>query len=268
MTLYTISENLKAVSELMAAAVDEEGEPRELTEQEQFQLAEWFSQDAEALDDKLTNYGKFFKNLKISAETIDGERKAHKAELDRLARRAKAMENRADALKYAVKFAFDNMGIDKHKTELFSFYKQKTPLKITEFLGNGLKDVPEEYLKPRELVIALFSPAAEKSVRHDVLDIIKDYNVRCRRPQGGYNFRGLVTVKDFITFAPERQGFPRHVDQAHALKAVAQARRLAGPCLPGYHRQNCHGYLLSFCSTHRSSKTVSSLLKLVAGATL
>lgn len=184
MTLYTISENLKAVSELMAAAVDEEGEPRELTEQEQFQLAEWFSQDAEALDDKLTNYGKFFKNLKISAETIDGERKAHKAELDRLARRAKAMENRADALKYAVKFAFDNMGIDKHKTELFSFYKQKTPLKITEFLGNGLKDVPEEYLKPRELDTVKIRQAIKDGflrVGTEGLDRGKVYDVKTGR---------------------------------------------------------------------------------------
>jgi hypothetical protein len=151
MTLYKIADNLKAVSELMASAVDEEGEPRDLTSAEKAQLAEWFEQDATALNEKLENYGKFFKNLKISAETVDGERKAHKAELDRLSRRAKAMENRADALKFAIKFAFDNMGIDSHKTELFSFYKQKTPLKITEFLGNGLKDVPEEYLKPREL---------------------------------------------------------------------------------------------------------------------
>lgn len=188
MTLYTISENLKAVSELMAAAVDEEGEPRDLTEQEQIQLAEWFQQDAEALDDKLTNYGKFFKNLKISAETIDGERKAHKAELDRLSRRAKAMENRADALKYAVKFAFDNMGIDKHKTELFSFYKQKTPLKISEFLGNGLKDVPEEYLKPRELDTVKIRQAIKDGllrVGTEGLDRGKVYDVKTGLPLTG-----------------------------------------------------------------------------------
>lgn len=188
MTLYTISENLKAVSELMAAAVDEEGEPRDLTEQEQLQLAEWFQQDAEALDDKLTNYGKFFKNLKISAETIDGERKAHKAELDRLSRRAKAMENRADALKYAVKFAFDNMGIEKHKTELFSFYKQKTPLKISEFLGNGLKDVPEEYLKPRELDTAKIRQAIKDGllrVGTEGLDRGKVYDVKTGLPLTG-----------------------------------------------------------------------------------
>lgn len=188
MTLYTISENLKAVSELMAAAVDEEGEPRDLTEQEQIQLAEWFQQDAEALDDKLTNYGKFFKNLKISSETIDGERKAHKAELDRLSRRAKAMENRADALKYAIKYAFDNMGIDRHKTEFFSFYKQKTPLKITEFLGNGLKDVPEEYLKPRELDTAKIRQAIKDGllrVGTEGLDRGKVYNVKTGKPLTG-----------------------------------------------------------------------------------
>lgn len=188
MTLYTISENLKAVSDLMAAAVDEEGEPRDLTEQEQIQLAEWFQQDAEALDDKLTNYGKFFKNLKISAETIDGERKAHKAELDRLSRRAKAMENRADALKYAVKFAFDNMGIEKHKTELFSFYKQKTPLKISEFLGNGLKDVPEEYLKPRELDTVKIRQAIKDGllrVGTEGLDRGKVYDVKTGLPLTG-----------------------------------------------------------------------------------
>ena len=188
MTLYEISGNLKAVAELMSAAVDEEGEPRDLTEQEQLQLAEWFQQDAEALDDKLTNYGKFFKNLKISAETIDGERKAHKAELDRLSRRAKAMENRADDLKYAVKFAFDNMGIEKHKTELFSFYKQKTPLKIAEFLGNGLKDVPDEYLKPRELDTAKIRQAIKDGllrVGTEGLDRGKVYNVKTGKPLTG-----------------------------------------------------------------------------------
>lgn len=188
MTLYTISENLKAVSELMAAAVDEDGEPRDLTDAEKLQLAEWFQADAEALDDKLTNYGKFFKNLKISAETIDGERKAHKTELDRLARRAKAMENRADALKYAVKFAFDNMGIDRHKTELFSFYKQKTPLKISEFLGNGLKDVPEEYLKPRELDTVKIRQAIKDGllrVGTEGLDRGKVYDVKTGLPLTG-----------------------------------------------------------------------------------
>jgi hypothetical protein len=181
MTLYKIADNLKAVSELMASAVDEEGEPRDLTSAEKAQLAEWFEQDATALDEKLENYGKFFKNLKISAETVDGERKAHKAELDRLSRRAKAMENRADALKYAVKFAFDNMGIDRHKTELFSFYKQKTPLKITEFLGNGLKDVPEEYLKPRELDPAKIRQAIKDGllrVGTEGLDRGKVYDVK------------------------------------------------------------------------------------------
>lgn len=184
MTLYAISENLKAVSELMAAAVDEDGEPRDLTDAEKLQLAEWFQADAEALDDKLTNYGKFIKNLKISAETIDGERKAHKAELDRLSRRAKAMENRADALKYAVKFAFDNMGIEKHKTELFNFYKQKTPLKISEFLGNGLKDVPEEYLKPRELDTVKIRQAIKDGllrVGTEGLDRGKVYDVKTGR---------------------------------------------------------------------------------------
>lgn len=188
MTLYTISENLKAVSELMTAAVDEDGEPRDLTDAEKLQLAEWFQADAEALDDKLTNYGKFFKNLKISAETIDGERKAHKTELDRLARRAKAMENRADALKYAVKFAFDNMGIDRYKTELFSFYKQKTPLKISEFLGNGLKDVPEEYLKPRELDTVKIRQAIKDGllrVGTEGLDRGKVYDVKTGLPLTG-----------------------------------------------------------------------------------
>lgn len=151
MTLYAITEDLKALNKLMEEMVDDEGNPREPTEEELETMKKWFECSQADFEQKFDNYCKFIKNLKIEAEAADGERKAYKGELDRLSKRAKAFENRAKSVNGLLWFAMQNLGMKKYKTALFSAGEQNTQIKIEPLAGSDLKEVPEEFLKPREL---------------------------------------------------------------------------------------------------------------------
>lgn len=149
MKLYEITEDLKAVEELFNSAVDENGEPRELTAEEQEFLNSCFQVSSEEFETKFDNFGRFMANLKAQAEEADGARKAIKSEVDRLSARAKAFENRRDIVKNYLFFNMQNLKIDKYKSSLFSAGIQTTPYKVTSC--GSLKDIPEQFLKPREI---------------------------------------------------------------------------------------------------------------------
>lgn len=151
MTLYAITEDLKALNKLMEEMVDDEGTPREPTAEELETMKKWFECSQADFEQKFDNYCKFIKNLKIEAEAADGERKAYKGELDRLSKRAKAFENRAKSVNGLLWFAMQNLGMKKYKTALFSAGEQNTQIKIEPLAGSDLNEVPEEFLKPREL---------------------------------------------------------------------------------------------------------------------
>lgn len=150
-SLYAITNDLEAVRDLMSKAVDEEGNPRELTDEEQNTLTQWFSSSAEEFHQKFDDYCKFIKNEKIHAENIEAERKNYKAELDRLSARAKVYTNHAERLQAALKGAMEILKVPKMKTELFTANIQNTQYKIEARAGSDLSKVPEVYLKPREL---------------------------------------------------------------------------------------------------------------------
>lgn len=150
-SLYEISSDLVALQELVDNLVDENGEPREPTPEEQEQMKSWFECSIGEFDGKFDNYCKFIKNLKISAESVEAERKAHKNEIDRLSKRSKALENRAKTVQNLLWFCMQRLGLKKYKTNLFTANEQNTQIQIEQLAGTTLDAVPERFLKPREL---------------------------------------------------------------------------------------------------------------------
>lgn len=151
MTLYQISDDLKALQNLVESLVDEDGEPREPTEEEAKIILGWFDNSETELQTKFDNYCRFIKNINLSAKHADSERKLYKAELDRLSRRAKAFENTAKRVQDCLWRNFQKLGIKKFKTDLFSAGEQNTALSVSVQSTADLSAVPDEYLKPREI---------------------------------------------------------------------------------------------------------------------
>jgi len=149
MKMYEISQDIKALQDLFDSAVDENGEPRELNDDEKAYLNDCALKSEDDFNSKFDSYCKFMANLKADADAADGERKALKSELDRLSSRAKAMSNRREAVKSWLFYNMQILGIEKHKTSLFSANTQATPMAIK--CVSILKDIPECFLKPREL---------------------------------------------------------------------------------------------------------------------
>ncbi len=91
------------------------------------------------IEDKADNYARIIKNLTAEAEMV-------KAEADRLDRRRKSLEARADWLKRTLKANMEFIGKTKFKTALFSFSISKNggkqPMTITENLG----EIPNKFL--------------------------------------------------------------------------------------------------------------------------
>lgn len=150
MTIYEIADDLKALQSLVESLVDEDGEPREPTEEEFEIMKEWF-QDTEAeFKAKFDNYCRFIKNLKMSAEHADSERKLYKEELDRLSRRAKAFDNTAKRVKDCLFWNMERLGMSKYKTDLFSAGIQNTKNSVKTYENYDYSALPSQYLKPAE----------------------------------------------------------------------------------------------------------------------
>ena len=164
MTLYEITGDLKALNQLMEDMVDEEGNPREPTPEELETMQKWFECSSSEFEQKFDNYCKFIKNLKIEAAIADDERKNYKAELDRLSKRSKAFENRAKSINGLLWFSMQNLGMKKYKTALFSAGEQNTQIKIEPLAGSTLKEVPDEFLKPREIDITKIKNAIKDGI--------------------------------------------------------------------------------------------------------
>lgn len=98
------------------------------------------------IEDKADNYARIIKNLSAEAEMV-------KAEADRLDRRRKSLEARANWLKRILKANMEFIGKTKFKTALFSFSISKNggtqPMTITENLG----EIPNKYLIQQDPLI-------------------------------------------------------------------------------------------------------------------
>lgn len=115
------------------AMADEDG----IDEQTWFDTMEAIEGEIEV---KAENTAKVIKQLTADASAI-------KAEADRLSKRAKALENRADWLKKNLKNSMEATGKTKFKTDLFSFGIQKNPASLVVNEGFLIADAPAEYIK-------------------------------------------------------------------------------------------------------------------------
>lgn len=112
------------------------------------------------IEDKADNYARIIKNLSAEAEMV-------KAEADRLNRRRKSLEDRADWLKKTLKANMEFIGKTKFKTALFSFSISKNggkqPMTITENFG----EIPNKFLIQQD-------PLVDKEA---VRELLKDKEV-------------------------------------------------------------------------------------------
>ena len=149
--LYDIAEDLLSLNDLMESLVDENGEPREPTDEEMEEMRKWFEVTQEELQNKFDSYCKFIKNLKLSSENADSERKNMKDELDRLSKRAKARENQRNAVQGLLRWNLERLGIKNFKSDLFTANIQNGQKQVSLASTAKIETLPEEFLKPREL---------------------------------------------------------------------------------------------------------------------
>lgn len=153
MTLYEITGEFIALNDMLESLVDENGEPRDMTDEEKETVKKWFDLTEADFKKKFDNICKFIKNLKLSAETAEAERKLYADELSRLSRRAKAFESRAKSIQSLLWWCMSRLGLNKagYKTDLFSAKEQNTQKQINTGAMYDWHDIPEEYLKQPEL---------------------------------------------------------------------------------------------------------------------
>lgn len=150
-SMYEIGDDIIGLHQLLESLVDEEGLPREPSGEEMETLRAWFKETEQNFEKKFDSYCRYIRSLKMTAENIDAERKSYKAELERLAKRAKASENRAKTLQGLLRWNMERLHMKKFKTDLFTANIQNTQLNIHPLDGASLAAVPECYLKPREI---------------------------------------------------------------------------------------------------------------------
>lgn len=189
-SLYEISSDIKGLYDLVEGLVDEDGNPREPTEEEMNTIREWFKVSEAEFTRKFDSYCKYIKNLKMQAENVEAERKIHKDEMDRLSKRAKSFETRSKSLQSMLQWCMDNLKMKKFKSDLFSAGIQASQMQIGTIEGAKLKDIPEEFLKPRELDTAAIKQAIKDGILikgediegHSPLDVTKIFDAKTKKP--------------------------------------------------------------------------------------
>jgi hypothetical protein len=166
MTLYQITEDLLAINDLLENMVDEEGNPREPTEEEMNYLKEQFIMSNSDFEKKTENICKFIKNLKLQAETAKAEKDSYKAELDRLSKRAKAFENRANCVQNVLRYGMEKLGQSKIKTDLFTANIQNTQMIVDTTSTIDWEKIPDCYKK---VTIELDKAAIKKALKDGIL---------------------------------------------------------------------------------------------------
>lgn len=150
-TLYEITGDLRSLYDLMENLVDENGEPREPTAEEFETMKAWFTENEEDFKAKFDNYCRFIKNLRLSAENAEAEKKNFKAEADRLTKWSKALTNRAKYVTELLRWGMERLELKKFKTDFFSAGIQNVGGKTIDFeSGADFSKLPEEFLMPRE----------------------------------------------------------------------------------------------------------------------
>lgn len=163
--LYEITDDLKQIEDLFQNAVDENGEPRDLTPEEDNFLKECLTLSEDELKEKLEGYGKIIANLKFDADTIKAEAGLVKKEYDRLSAKAKAAENRVTSLKSYILWAFDALKLDKVKTPSFTVFKKKNPLSL------NVDDVNVSTLDEKYITKSVSKSALQQAIKDGSLTV-------------------------------------------------------------------------------------------------
>lgn len=148
-TLFDITEDLLALADLLD---EQDGD---ITETEA-QFDAWFAELGEERDNKLDGYAYLIRDCEAEAERL-------KDEVDRLRARKTAAENKAKKLKERLEVFLKIQGIEKIKTDRFTFALQKPG-------GKPKVEVEAKYLEhPEEL------PEAFRRVKFEAnLDALRE----------------------------------------------------------------------------------------------
>lgn len=150
-SLYKITDDILEFNKLLEDIVDEDGNPREPTEEEWKTLQAWFDQNLSSFTGKVDNYCRFIKNLDLSAKNAKAEYDNFKEEVSRLSKRKTAFENRAKTVKSLLYYCMKRLDLTEYKTDCFSLKEQNTQASVTLTADADLSKLPDDYLKPREI---------------------------------------------------------------------------------------------------------------------
>jgi len=160
-SMYAITEDIKAISDLMSGFVDDDGEPREPTPEEFEELKELFTESEAEFTRKFDSYCKFIKNLKLQADEITDEKNRINKESKRLVKREKAFINRAKSVQDLLRYNMQCLGMKTFKTSLFSATEQNQKYNVSIQSTFDVSKVPEEFLKPKEVSKSAIQTAFE-----------------------------------------------------------------------------------------------------------
>ncbi len=132
--LYQLSDEIRAV----LAQTDENGE---LTPEQWEQLDKL----TVGVDAKFDAYCTIIAELKTLAAVKTAYRDGHKAEMDRLGKAVKAIDNNVERMKERMKTALTLLGQDRHETKLFRVRLQNN--KRTLECTAALKDLDPKFLR-------------------------------------------------------------------------------------------------------------------------
>jgi uncharacterized protein YukJ len=124
MNLYEIAQDVQALDDLIESTLfDEAGTPREPTDEESAIIMAMICENEDAFKAKAENICKYRANLLAQAD-------AYKKEEERLAKRRKTQERKAERLRIYLDIAMDIIKTDKLEAGVFRLRRQKNPPRV------------------------------------------------------------------------------------------------------------------------------------------
>ena len=138
MTLYEITDEIKTLEDMIETfLVDADGNPREIAPEEKDALLALVDEIQGKFSDKAERICRYLADVQaVSA--------ACKAEEERLARRRKAADRKAEALKWILETSMIRAGMDRAEAGTYKLAIQKNPPSV--FIA-FLEEVPEAYFR-------------------------------------------------------------------------------------------------------------------------
>jgi len=154
--IFEIVGDIRALEVLVESLTDEEtGEVRDLTDEEKASFLAWVGENESALKSKTDGICKVYRNIRAIADVCTAEREALKENMDRLSKRAKAMESEADRVKGLIWYALDALKLQKIKTDLFSVGIQNTQWSVKTDSLFDVEKIPDSYVKKEISITAI-----------------------------------------------------------------------------------------------------------------